>query len=106
MSGIINKYKPGKLHLKPKKKSAALRKEEALKKQKEDEKEQLSKEDSDDDDDIIDSLTEAEAKFLVVNNKFKKRVVENSASLSYQGQIAKLNKDLQKAPMHNDLEGD
>lgn len=101
--------KPGKLHLKSKgkKRSNVTKKETAPMKQIENETEIIEKkENNDEDNDVLDSMTEAEAKFFVVNNKYKKRAIEKNASMSYQDQIAKLNSDLQKAPMHNDLEGD
>ena len=51
-------------------------------------------------------LTEAEAKFLAVRNRFKKRTIEQTASVSFQEQNEKLNEKLKQYPLHNDLEGE
>ena len=50
-------------------------------------------------------LTEAEAKFLSIRNRFKKRVIEKKASISYQEEKEHFNEQLKSYPMHDDLEG-
>jgi hypothetical protein len=55
---------------------------------------------------ILDSLTPAEARFLAVNNQYKKRVIEHTGALSYREQKQKFNEVLKSYPMHNDLEGE
>jgi hypothetical protein len=55
---------------------------------------------------ILDSLTPAEARFLAVNNQYKKRVIEQTGALSYREQKQKFNEVLKSYPMHNDLEGE
>ena len=71
------------------------------------EKEEVKTDDtgSEDKDDEVE-LTEAEAKFLAIRNRFKKRVIEKAASTSFQEQTEKFNERLKSYPLHNDLEGE
>lgn len=57
-------------------------------------------------DDMNPELTEVEAKFLAVRNRFKKRAIEKTASVSFQEQAEKFNEKLKQYPLHNDLEGE
>jgi hypothetical protein len=54
---------------------------------------------------IVGTLTEAEAKFLAVNNQYKKRMIEMRSG-SFNEERERFNEHLKRAPMHNDLEGE
>jgi hypothetical protein len=55
---------------------------------------------------ILDVLTPSEAKFLSVNNEYKRKLIEHKAGLSYCDQKRQFNDVLKRSPMHNDLEGE
>ena len=58
------------------------------------------------DEDEAVELTEAEAKFLSVKNRFKRRTIEKGAPISYREQNERFNEKLKSYPLHNDLEGE
>jgi hypothetical protein len=70
------------------------------------EEKEKNQRDSVGDEAVWDGLTEAEARFLVVHNKYKKKTIEQKMSVSYQIQRERLNEKLKGLPMHNDLEGE
>jgi hypothetical protein len=94
-------FVPGRLRLKSKKPKSAAAKEPAKPSPAPAPPDALPPTDT-----ILDSLTDAEAKFLYVNNQYKKRAVENRASVSYREQKEHFNEALRQAPMHYDLEGE
>ncbi|OHS95572.1 hypothetical protein TRFO_10476 [Tritrichomonas foetus] len=112
-------YVPGKLKLKTKSKK---KKSAAAKKEKEEEKKLLVRQynhpdrielkpitptnNKYDPDAIVDQLTDAEIQALNVRNKFTKRTLDQTHSISYQEQKEQFNEKLKSYAMHNDLEGD
>jgi hypothetical protein len=93
------KFVPGKLKLKGKGKSGT----SSRNKEEKGEKLGASTEEKVD---IADGLTEAEARFMLFHNKYKKKVIEQKMSVGYRAQREKLNEKLKSLPMHNDLEGE
>ncbi|KAH0791438.1 protein FAM32A-like [Histomonas meleagridis] len=101
-------FTPGPLRLKGRKKKSAASRATPKKPQKNnDSKDQeLETKQEENPDDVLNTLTDAEIRFMEINNQCRKRTIEKNASLSYKEQIEKYNEHLLKAPMHFDLEGD
>ena len=94
-------FVPGKLRLKKTKTSAAKQTE---KEQEKKVKPEPSREPELEGDEEV-QLTEAEAKFLAIRNRFKKKIIEKKASISYHEEKEQFNEQLKSYPMHDDLEG-